>query len=190
MGLSERGKFGIYMADESHLLILQRGVDTWNAWRLENPGIQPDLVGANLPGGQFPSYSRNDSAFVEKLYDDLLNAGVNTWLDLKQMVPGARILDTIIKAVGEQEKLILVCSSSSIESEWVEDELMQAFSSERETRLDVVIPIRIDDSILHSDEPWTHKLKNSRYIGDFSKWNDASFYAKSLRALLEALQRR
>jgi len=36
------------MVDQSHLDILQQGVDAWNSWRERNPSIQPDLSDANL----------------------------------------------------------------------------------------------------------------------------------------------
>ena len=38
------------MANFEHLEILRNGHQSWNAWRKENPNIQPDLVGANLVG--------------------------------------------------------------------------------------------------------------------------------------------
>jgi uncharacterized protein YjbI with pentapeptide repeats len=38
------------MADQSHLEILQQGVEAWNSWRKRNPSIEPDLSGADLPG--------------------------------------------------------------------------------------------------------------------------------------------
>jgi uncharacterized protein YjbI with pentapeptide repeats len=39
------------MANEKHLAILRQGVAVWNAWRRENPRIQPDLEAANLSDG-------------------------------------------------------------------------------------------------------------------------------------------
>ena len=36
------------MADQSHLDILQQGVEAWNSWRERNPSIKPDLCGAPL----------------------------------------------------------------------------------------------------------------------------------------------
>ena len=38
------------MASEEHLAILNKGVDFWNAWRLENPKVTPDLSEADLFG--------------------------------------------------------------------------------------------------------------------------------------------
>jgi hypothetical protein len=36
------------MADDEHVAMLKQGVAAWNAWRNENPGISPDLSGADL----------------------------------------------------------------------------------------------------------------------------------------------
>ena len=36
------------MANEEHLAILNQGVDAWNAWRKENPEVQPNLDRATL----------------------------------------------------------------------------------------------------------------------------------------------
>jgi uncharacterized protein YjbI with pentapeptide repeats len=38
------------MANEEHVGILQQGVEAWNDWRRENPGIPADLTGARLSG--------------------------------------------------------------------------------------------------------------------------------------------
>src|SRR3954464_8450092 len=39
-----------FMANEEHVALLKQGVDVWNAWRLENPDVSPDLSEANLFG--------------------------------------------------------------------------------------------------------------------------------------------
>jgi pentapeptide repeat protein len=36
------------MANDEHVAILKQGVDSWNAWRGENPEITPYLGAANL----------------------------------------------------------------------------------------------------------------------------------------------
>jgi uncharacterized protein YjbI with pentapeptide repeats len=36
------------MANDEHVALLKKGVDAWNAWRVENPDIPPDLSKANL----------------------------------------------------------------------------------------------------------------------------------------------
>lgn len=39
-------------ANPEHLLILEQGVESWNQWRKENPGIVPNLEGCNLRGAK------------------------------------------------------------------------------------------------------------------------------------------
>jgi len=36
------------MANDEHIALLKKGVDAWNAWRLKNLDIPPDLSDANL----------------------------------------------------------------------------------------------------------------------------------------------
>ena len=40
------------MANDQHVALLKQGVDTWNAWRDENPQVGVDLSGANLSGAR------------------------------------------------------------------------------------------------------------------------------------------
>jgi uncharacterized protein YjbI with pentapeptide repeats len=43
-------RLGGFMANDEHVAILKKGVDAWNEWRNENPGIKPDLSNADLSG--------------------------------------------------------------------------------------------------------------------------------------------
>jgi uncharacterized protein YjbI with pentapeptide repeats len=36
------------MANDEHVALLKQGVDAWNAWRKEDPDIDPNLGGAGL----------------------------------------------------------------------------------------------------------------------------------------------
>ena len=40
------------MANPEHTKILGQGVDIWNRWRAENPGLRPDLSMADLCGAE------------------------------------------------------------------------------------------------------------------------------------------
>lgn len=136
----------------------------------------------------FISYSSADTAFVHKLYNDLLNNGVNCWLDSEELTPGVRLWDALAKELAQTQRVILVCSTSSLSSPWVEDEVNKTFSEERKRKYDLIVPLRIDRSILDTAEPWAEKLRDSRYIADFSMWEDSSQYGRSLEKLLQALR--
>jgi uncharacterized protein YjbI with pentapeptide repeats len=38
------------MANPEHLAKLKEGAKAWNEWRVENPELTPDLIGAQLRG--------------------------------------------------------------------------------------------------------------------------------------------
>ncbi len=40
------------VADPKHLALLQQGVDVWNAWRIKEPSVRPDLIEADLSGAK------------------------------------------------------------------------------------------------------------------------------------------
>jgi uncharacterized protein YjbI with pentapeptide repeats len=63
------------MADQSHLDMLQQGVEAWNSWRERNPSIEPDLSGADLSGANLSgaNLSRADLSRA-----DLSRAGLST----------------------------------------------------------------------------------------------------------------
>jgi hypothetical protein len=78
-------------------------------------------------------------------------------------------------------------SKASIESDWVEDEVNKAYAEERERKQTVLFPIRIDDAVMTTPEPWARKLRDQRNIGDFRLWDKPAEYQKSLERLLRDL---
>jgi hypothetical protein len=63
----------------------------------------------------------------------------------------------------------------------------KAFAEERDRKQLVLFPVRIDDSVMNTSEPWARKLRDQRNIGDFGKWKDHDAYQKSLNRLLRDL---
>jgi TIR domain/Pentapeptide repeats (8 copies) len=53
------------MANEEHLARLKQGVAAWNAWRAENPTIQPDLTGANLTEADLTGANLHEADLTE-----------------------------------------------------------------------------------------------------------------------------
>lgn len=88
----------------------------------------------------FISYSRRDSAFVEKLADTLRAAGVRTWTDVESIPAGANWQKEIEKGLLNASVLIYVASKNSVSSTWMDAEL-QAFLRQQRR----LIPIVIDD---------------------------------------------
>lgn len=135
----------------------------------------------------FISYSAQDSIFAQKLYEDLRKNDVRCWFAPESLRIGDKIWDSIDSAISLHDRLLLVLSNAAIDSEWVEDEVTRAFAEERERGEVVLMPIRIDDSVMSTNEAWASKLRNSRNIGDFRNWHTEGLYEKSLGNLLNDL---
>jgi uncharacterized protein YjbI with pentapeptide repeats len=136
----------------------------------------------------FISYSARDQVFVERLHADLQNRGVRCWFAPHDLPIGAKIWDAIDEAIRVREKLLVILSEGSIASDWVEDEVNKAYAEERERRETVLFPIRIDDTVMTTTEPWARKLRDQRNIGDFRVWEQPAEYRTSLDRLLRDLK--
>ncbi len=135
----------------------------------------------------FISYSSRDQDFAERLHADLQNRGVRCWFAPHDLAIGAKTWDAIDQAIKLRDKLLLILSDNSIVSDWVEDEVNKAFAEERDRKQPVLFPVRIDDTVMETLEPWARKLRDQRNIGDFRKWKDHDAYQKALERLLRDL---
>ena len=137
----------------------------------------------------FISYASKNSEFVSQLYADLQNHGVRCWYAPEDMKIGGKILDSLYEGIRTHEKLLLVLSEYSVQSNWVEDEVNKAFAEERDRGQPVVFPVKLDDAVLSSDKGWAQKIRDDRHIGDFKDWNNHQIYLSSLERLLKDLRR-
>ncbi len=53
------------MANPEHLKILKKGVEVWNRWREEEPGVLPDLRGAYLIGADLSELNLSEASLSE-----------------------------------------------------------------------------------------------------------------------------
>src|SRR4051812_37590298 len=101
---------------------------------------------------------------------------------------GAKILDAIDEAIRLRDKVLLILSEGAIASDWAEGEVTRALDEERERMQPVLFPVRIDDTVMHTSEPWARLLRGTRYIGDFTRWKEHDSYRKSFERVLRDLK--
>jgi TIR domain/Pentapeptide repeats (8 copies) len=136
----------------------------------------------------FISYSSKNQDFADRLHADLLSNGVRCWFAPHDMRPGTVILRGIDEAIRQYDKLLLILSKYSVESNWVEHEVdMALFKEMQKKRQDVLFPIRLDNAILKSPSEWAKNLCH-RHIGDFTKWKDHDNYQQVFNRLLRDLK--
>ncbi|GHO98842.1 hypothetical protein KSF_088900 [Reticulibacter mediterranei] len=139
----------------------------------------------------FISYSSKDKAFAERLYADLQNKGVRCWFAPHDMKIGDKIRHRIDESIRLYDKLLLVLSVHSINSQWVEHEVEMALAKERGKAQTVLFPVRLDNAILERNQDgWPAEVRHTRHIGNFEQWKDHDQYQNSFQRLLRDLQSR
>jgi len=137
----------------------------------------------------FISYSSQDQGFAERLHADLQAKGVRVWFAPHDLPIGARIRAAIDESIRVHDKLLLILSETSVNSQWVEQEVETALSREREPGgKTVLFPIRIDSAVMKVQGGWPQYLRNTRNVGDFTRWKEHDAYQKSLERLLKDLK--
>ena len=151
----------------------------------------PALVAAMQPiqfYSCFISYSSKDQKFAERLHADLQDKGVRCWYAPHDLKIGERIRVSIDESIRVHDKLLLILSKKSIESEWVEKEVETAMERERQQKRTILFPIRLDDSVLSVESGWAADVRRSRNVGDFRRWKSHDNYSKAFERLLRDLQ--
>ncbi len=124
----------------------------------------------------FISHSSKDKRFVRQLAADLVENGVQVWLDEQRIRVGDSIPEKIAQGIAESDFFLLVISRNSVESEWVRKELSGAMVREIERRRVTVMPVKVDDAQVPAS------IADKKYA-DFS-----GSYAAGLSELLVAIK--
>ncbi|HWE40067.1 MAG TPA: toll/interleukin-1 receptor domain-containing protein [Isosphaeraceae bacterium] len=134
----------------------------------------------------FISYSKKDREFVQRLRDQLNEIGVDYWYDDERLKGGQNISDSVVQAIEDRDKTILVLSNNSIASEWVTVEIKQAFKEEERRKNVVLVAVKIDAEI-DAASPVLVKIEKTKIV-DFSKAiDDPEKFKKPFTELTRAL---
>jgi len=144
----------------------------------------------------FISYSTKDQAFADRLYADLQNKGVRCWFAPHDIQAGKKIHEQIDEAIRKYERLLLILSPDSMNSEWVKTEIRKARRRERTEKKRVLFPVRLvsfeairDWELFDADEGKDLAVEiREYYIPDFSDWKNHDPYAEGLKNLLRDLK--
>ncbi len=144
----------------------------------------------------FISHSTADKAFADRLYADLQAKGVRCWYAPHDMKGGKKIHDQIGEAIRTHEKLLLILSESSINSEWVKQEIIKAKKREDTEGKRVLFPIGLIE--FSKIQEWEFPDSKGRdlaeeimlyYIPSFIGWEkDNEAYTTEFGKLLNSFQ--
>lgn len=144
----------------------------------------------------FISYSTRDQEFADRLHADLQDGGVRCWFAPHDMQGGKKTYEQIDEAIRLYDRLLLILSEHSINSEWVRVEIAKARKRESTEKRRMLFPLRLVDfeKLLNWDcfdaDRGTDSAAEIRqyFIPDFSDWKNYKTYQKTLAALRRDLK--
>ena len=96
---------------------------------VENSFLAPH---SELTSGEscFISYSHKDEGFARRLYDRMRGEKLRVWFAPEDMQGGQKLIEQIDRAIQVNDRLLLVLSEHSMNSEWVKTEIRKTHHAE------------------------------------------------------------
>jgi uncharacterized protein YjbI with pentapeptide repeats len=144
----------------------------------------------------FISYSTCDQEFADRLHADLQAKGVRCWFAPHHIQGGKKLHEQIDEAIRVYDRLLLILSDASMNSEWVKTEIAKARKKEVREGRRVLFPIRLcsyeelrDWECFDADTGKDSAREIREYfIPDFSNWKDHDSYQQAFQRLLRDLK--
>ena len=144
----------------------------------------------------FLSHSTRDKEFADRLYGQMQQAKLRVWFAPEDMKSGAKLHEQIETAIRVYDKLLIVLSEASLQSEWVKTELRKAFKAERREGRRKLFPVRLVD--IETIQAWECFDADSGkdlatelreyFIPDFSDWKNHDAFEAAFARLLKDLR--
>lgn len=157
----------------------------------------PSLVGRAIEFYScFISFSHKDEEFSRRLHSRMRAANLRVWYAPEDMKGGRKLHEEIFTAIQLHDKLLLVLTENSMNSEWVVSEIRRAKKVEREECRRKLFPIRLVD--FDAIQKWNCFDADSGkdlavelreyYIPDFSGWKDHDAFEREFEKLYRDLK--
>lgn len=144
----------------------------------------------------FISYSFADEEFARRLHGRMRDANLRVWFAPEDVQGGKKLHEQIETAIRMYDKLLIVLSEASLQSEWVMTELRKARKAERQTGKRKLFPVRLVDfetlrdwECFDADSGKDLAVELREYfIPDFSNWKDHDSFETAFARLLNDLR--
>ena len=144
----------------------------------------------------FISYSSKDEEFARRLHGRMRDAHLRVWFAPEDMKSGQKLHEQIETAIRVYDKLLIVLSEASLQSEWVKTELRKAFKAEQREGERKLFPVRLVD--METIKAWECFDADSGkdlavelreyFIPDFSNWKEHDSFETAFARLLKDLR--
>jgi len=144
----------------------------------------------------FISYSTRDEEFARRLYSRMRDEKLRVWFAPEDIKGGEKLYEQIERAIQLHDRLLLVLSEGSMQSEWVMNEIQRARETEIREGRRKLFPI----SIVEFDKvkAWRRfdadagkdlaKEVREYFIPDFSNWKEHDSFERAFERLLRDLR--
>ena len=137
-----------------------------------------------------------DQDFAKKLQARMRQENLQVWFAPEDMPGGAKLHEEIDRAIQIHDRLLVVLSEHSMNSEWVATEVRKALKRERKEKRRVLFPIRLVP--FEAIEEWELFDADSKkdlaveireyFIPDFTNWKDHDAFEAGFKRLLDDLK--
>jgi uncharacterized protein YjbI with pentapeptide repeats len=146
----------------------------------------------------FISHSTQDKEFADHLHRQMQQAHLRVWYAPQDIQGGNKVHEQIDKAIRIYDKLLIVLSEASLQSEWVMTEIRKARKAERQTGKRKLFPIRLVDfetlrdwECFDADSGKDLAVELREYfIPDFSNWKDHDQFEAGFAGAAQRLESR
>jgi hypothetical protein len=144
----------------------------------------------------FISYSHKDEDFAKRLHSSLQGAHIRVWYAPEDIRGGVKLYEQIDTAIRYHDKVLIVLSEHSMQSEWVMTEIRRTRRHEINEGRRKLFPIRLVDvdtikqwECFDADSGKDLAIEVREYfIPDFSSWKDQKAFDSAFSSLLRDLR--
>ena len=155
---------------------------------LRDAGVSEEIITHILPSIRngpaiqwrscFISYSTKDEEFARRLHSRMREANMRVWFAPEDLKGGEKLHEQLFEAIQIYDRLLIVLSEHSIQSEWVMTEIRKAREVEKKEKRRKLFPIRLTDfetlrdwTCFDADTGKDLAVEVREYfIPDFSNW--------------------
>jgi hypothetical protein len=159
----------------------------------------PSLIGAMQPiqfYSCFISYSSKDEEFAKRLHQRMRAENLRVWFAPDDIKGGEKLYEQIERAIQLHDRLLLVLTEQSMQSDWVTTELYNARQAEIRENRRKLFPIRLCDfEILRAWKCFNAdtgkdlaREVREYFIPDFSDWKNHDTFEVAFARLIKDLR--
>ena len=145
----------------------------------------------------FIRYSSQDEEFARRLHEKMRGEKLRVWFAPEDMQGGKKLIEQIDRAIQVNDRLLLVLSEHSLNSEWVQTEIRKARQSELREQRQKLFPIRLvsidrirDWNCFDADTGKDFAVELCEdHIPDFSNWKNHDAFESAFESAFADLLR-